>query len=315
MADVLVLKDVKKEDVPNELKVETYFDFKKYPSIHEPLFTGEGVNSIMAVISGIGKYAKKWIADNIEAKKASAKQVKKEDLKGAQTIGEFEIWVEDGALFCPANVIGITKAGEKPYRLFVGKGTSMFGCSIFLNEGDIYIGESNTIEQSVGIKGPTIIGNKNEIRVGAYFRGNVIISNGAVLRGELKNVAMLDKANFPHPSYLGDSLCGYMTHFGNQATAANLGILQGIVESKDRKNIALNIGGKSYDVGTPKVGIIMGDWAQVGCNSVADPATFLAPYTIVYALTAIRKGFYGPNMILKNKPIEKGVIEISNLKR
>jgi hypothetical protein len=55
----------------------------------------------------------------------------------------------------------------------------------------------------------------------------------------------------------------------------------------------------------------MGDYSQVGCNSVSDPGTFLKPYTISYALSRISKGFYGPNEILKNKPLEHGIIERS----
>jgi len=131
----------------------------------------------------------------------------------------------------------------------------------------------------------------------------------------LKNTVLMDKANFPHPSYLGDSLCGYMTHFGNQATAANLGIFEGIRPRNERKNIILHLNGKLYDLGRSKVGIILGDFSQVGCNSVSDPATFLRPYTIVYSLTRLAKGFYGPNEVVKNKPHEKGVIERAPFRR
>jgi len=56
--------------------------------------------------------------------------------------------------------------------------------------------------------------------------------------------------------------------------------------------------------------VILGDFSQVGCNSVADPGTFFAPYTIVYQLTRVNRGFYGPNVLIKNKPMEHGVIEI-----
>jgi UDP-N-acetylglucosamine diphosphorylase / glucose-1-phosphate thymidylyltransferase / UDP-N-acetylgalactosamine diphosphorylase / glucosamine-1-phosphate N-acetyltransferase / galactosamine-1-phosphate N-acetyltransferase len=309
------LKDLSKAEIPAALKIETYFDLKAYPSIHEQLLVGEGMNSIIDVVGNIGKYAKKWIADTISEKVAAgaAKRVCCEGLAGVQTVGKFEVYVEEGATFKPANILGVADDKE-PYKIYVSKGTSVLGSNIFLNEGDIFVGEDNVIEQGVGIKGPTIIGKKNDIRHGAYFRGNVIISDGSVLRGELKNVLLLDKANFPHPSYLGDSVCGYMSHFGNQATAANVGIFQGLVDSKDRVNITLDIDGKVYDAGTKKLGIIIGDWSQVGCNSVADPATFLAPYTVVYPLTSIRKGFYGPKQILKNKPMEKGVIEISDLR-
>lgn len=309
------VKKISKDKMPTVLRVDSYFDLEAYPSIHAELLTGEEIKSVLDVVAGIGAYAKKWITDTMNEKIAAgaAKRVSCEDLRGVQTLGKFEVYVEDGAVFQPANIWGATDDKE-PYKIYVSKGTTLFGSNIYLNEGDIFIGEDNVIEQGVGLKGPTIIGNKNDIRMGAYFRGNCIVSDGCTLRGELKNVLLLDKANFPHPSYLGDSLCGYMSHFGNQATAANVGILQGLAETKDRINITLRIDGKIYDTGTRKLGIILGDWSQVGCNSVADPATFLAPYTVVYSLTSIRKGFYGPKQILKNKPMEKGVVEISALR-
>ena len=64
-----------------------------------------------------------------------------------------------------------------------------------------------------------------------------------------------------------------------------------------------------------KIGIILGDMSQIGCNSVSDPGTFVAPYTIAYQLTRLNKGVYGPDKVLKNKPMEKGIIEIGPLKR
>jgi len=313
----IALKDLSKADVPDALRVGTYFDLKAYPSVHEELLVGEGINSVIDVVANIGQYARKWIADTIARKVGggAAKRVSGADIGCAQCLGRFEAYVEEGAVFQPANILGVIGDDKEPFKIYVAKGTSILGSSIFLNEGDIFVGEDNVIEQGVGVKGPTIIGNKNEIRHGAYFRGSVIIGDGCTLRGELKNVLLLDKANFPHPSYLGDSICGYMSHFGNQVTAANVGIFQGLVDSKDRVNITLDIDGTVYDAGTKKLGIIVGDWSQVGCNSVADPATFLAPYTVVYPLTAIRKGFYGPRQILKYKPMEKGVIEVSSLRK
>jgi len=201
---------------------------------------------------------------------------------------------------------------DEMYTIYVAKGAQIFGANIFLNEGDIFIDEGSKVEPGVGIKGPTIIGKNNDIRQGAYFRGDIITGDGCTLRGELKNVVMMDEANFPHPSYVGDSICGYKTHFGNQATTANLGIYA-IVLGKENVKIKLNE--QIYDLGRPKIGIILGDYSQVGCNSVSDPGSFLAPYTIVYQLSRINKGFYGPQEVLKNKPLEKNVIERAPFKR
>lgn len=303
MADeVIKLEDLPKDEVPVDLRAETYFDFDAHPFAHKALF--EETNSVYGAILGIHDYAIKWLAETISKKRAGARKLENPN---CWNTGNFEVLLEDGAIFEPARVIGSQK--EECYTIYLEKGAEVVGSDIYLEKGSIYIGEEATVEPCVGIKGPTVIGRKTEIRQGAYLRGDCILGDGCTIRGELKNVVMMDKANFPHPSYVGDSVCGYMTHFGNQATAANLGIYEGVREADKRKSIIVRCDGKAYDLGKPKMGICMGDFSQVGCNSVSDPGTFLKPYTIVYALTRISKGFYGPNEVLKNKPLEHGVVE------
>jgi len=310
MSDVKMLKDLSKDEVPAVLKPESYFDFGAHPFAHQALFERDDVNSVVGAVVAIGDYAKGWLSDTISKAKAEKAGdltiLQNETPNGAHSCGNFEVILEKGAFFEPATVMG----GDDAHSIYVCAGAKVFGTDIYLDGGDIYIGEGTTVEPGVGIKGSTIIGKDNEVRQGVYFRGDVVIGDGGTFRGELKNVVMMDKANFPHPGYVGDSLCGFMTHFGNQATAANLGIFEGLREGDERKNLVLKLeDGTGYDLGRPKLGIIMGDFSQVGCNSVSDPGTFLAPYVIAYALTRLNKGFYGPKEILKNKPMEHGVIE------
>jgi len=248
------------------------------------------------------------LAEKIANKRVNATVVKNAQINCTTKCGEFEVLAEEDVIFEPSRILG-SQTNDKSYTIYLEKGARVFGSHIYLDKADIYLGAGTIFEPGVGIKGPTIIGKKCEIRQGAYLRGDCILGNGCTIRGELKNVVMMDKANFPHPSYVGDSLCGYMTHFGNQATAANLGIFEGVRIPDERKSIIVACNGNFYDLGKPKMGVCMGDYSQVGCNSVADPATFLKPLTIVYALTRITKGFYGPNEVLKNKPLEYGVIE------
>ncbi len=308
--EIIKLKDLPLGEVPERLKVSFYFDFKKYAFRHQDLFERPEINSVISVLEAIHPYACEWIQKSLQEKKKSSavKELHPQDFKG-RCIGDFNVYVEGGAIFEPSFIKGSLK--DKKFALFVGKGSCVVGANIFLDEGDIYIGEDNIIEPGVGIKGPTIIGNKNEIRQGAYFRGDVIIGNNGTFRGEIKNGVMMDKSNFPHPSYVGDSICGYATHFGNQATTANLGIYAGIF---GKKNVVIELHEKKYDIGRPKIGIILGDYSQVGCNSVSDPGVLVGPNTIFYSLCRISKGFYGPNEVVKNKPLEKGIIERSPLK-
>lgn len=312
--EIIKLQRLRKEDVPADLRAETYFDFNTHPFEHQRLL--EQTNSVYAAILGINDYAAKWLSDTIAKKRSAAQVFNNKAPKPTHTIGNFEVLLEDGVLFEPARIIG-RDPGEKDdlsYSIYVSKGARVIGADLYLEKGHIYIGAETTIEPGVGIKGPVIIGRKTEIRQGAYLRGDCIIGNGCTIRGEIKNCVLMDKANFPHPSYLGDSLCGYMTHFGNQATTANLGIFAGLVETHKRKPLVIACDGKAYDLGKPKMGICMGDYSQVGCNCVSDPGTFLKPYTIAYSLARISKGFYGPNEILKNKPLEHGIIERSPYK-
>ena len=301
MSDVLKLKDLSASDVPDVLKPEFYFDFKSHPFAHRALF--DGAKSVVDVVGKIKGYAEAWLTATIGEKGTSTRRI---SVSGA-TIGPCNVFAEEGVFFQPAAII----PGEKPGNIYLEKGARVVGAWFYVDSGDIYIGADTVIEPGVGIKGPCIIGAKNEIRQGTYLRGSIITGAGCCLRGEIKNAVMMDEANFPHPSYVGDSLCGWKTHFGNQATTANLGIYYHV---GGKGNITIDVDGRRYDLGVYKLGIIMGDNSQVGCNSVSDPGTFLGPRTIVYQLSRINKGFYGPDEILKNKPIEHGIVERSAFK-
>lgn len=306
--EIVKLKELSRKEAPADLRAETYFNFKAHPFEHQALF--DQTNSVYGAILDINQYAVKWLADTIRAKRSSATAFKNRTPKPAHTIGNFEALLENGAVFEPARVIGSEKK-DVCRTIYIAGGAKIIGSDFYVDKGDIFIGNDTTVEPCVGIKGPTIVGKRTEIRQGAYLRGDCILGDECTIRGEIKNCVLMNKANFPHPSYLGDSICGYMTHFGNQATTANLGIFAGLVDADKRKPLVVEIAGKGYDLGKPKMGICMGDFSQVGCNSVTDPGTFFKPYTISYALARISKGIYGPNEILKNKPLEHGIIERS----
>lgn len=302
---VLKLQELDASQVPQRLKADYYFDFKAHPFAHAALFGGKNARSVIDAIAGLNKYLQGALQTIVAQVKGTKKT--QADFPG-RSVGKFTVLLEDGAVFEPGFIVG---GKDETATLCIAQGAAVLGANIWLDSGSIAVGPGTVIEPGAGIKGPTIIGRKNEIRQGAYFRGDILTGDGCTLRGELKNTVVMDQGNFPHPSYLGDSLCGYGTHFGNQATSANLGIFAVIA----RDPIVLAVDGQQYDLGRPKVGIIMGDYSQVGCNSVSDPGTFLAPWTVVYQLSRLNKGFYGPYELIKNKPMERGVIERSPLKK
>ena len=314
MADVIKLSELSADQVPDKLKVDYYFNFAAHPFAHSSLITE--AKSVIDVLGKIGGYAKSWLAAKADemSKSASVTVLTEKDFPGRGT-GCFRALVDEGAQFDPLYYVG-SPAGEDPGTICLDKGAKWIGAIPYPNEGDIYVGTDALVEPGVGVKGPTIIMEGNEIRQGTYLRGNVILgsnSGGTAFRGELKNVVMMNDANFPHPSYLGDSICGFSTHFGNQVTAANLGIFQGLRERAKRTNVVIAVDGQRYDLGLVKMGVVMGDFTQIGCSSVVAPGTLIGPNCVAYGLCNIDRGLYDAGTLFKNKAIGAKVIEVASV--
>jgi len=314
MADVIKLSELSAGQVPEKLKYEYYFDFDAHPFAHSALITE--ASSVIDVLGKIGGYAKSWLARQAEQMSTAngVRVLTEKDFPNRGT-GRFRALLAEGAQFDPSYYVGVVgaSADEGVGTICLDKGAKLLGSIIYLDEGDVYIGADSLVEPGVGIKGPTIAMEGNEIRQGAYFRGNVIAgsnSGGAALRGEFKNVVLMNDANFPHPSYLGDSVCGFATHFGNQVTAANLGIFQGLRQRADRTNVVIAIEGARYDLGLPKMGVIMGDLSQIGCNSVLAPGTLIGPNCVAYGLCNIDRGLYEGQTLFKNKAMATKAVEV-----
>ena len=311
MAEVVQLSQLSADQVPDKLRADYYFDFAAHPFAHASLVTE--AKSVIEVLGKIGGYAKSWLAAKIDqmGKSQPVTMLTEQDFPG-RGIGSFRALLAEGAKFDPSYFVG-SAPGDSPGTICLDKGARLLGAVVYPGEGDIYVGPDTLVEPAAGIKGPTIIMEANEIRQGTYLRGNVILgsnSGGTAFRGELKNVVMMNDANFPHPSYLGDSLCGFSTHFGNQVTAANLGIFQGLRERAKRTNVVIAVDGTRYDLGLVKMGVVMGDLTQIGCSSVVAPGTLIGPNCVAYGLCNIDRGLYDAGTLFKNKAIGAKVIEL-----
>ena len=142
-------------------------------------------------------------------------------------------------------------------------------------EGIVYIHPSVELPPFCRIKGPAWIGEGVEIRPGAYIRGNVIIGAGSVVGNscEFKNAILMEKAQVPHYSYVGDSILGSGAHLGAGVICSNLRL--------DQKNVNAIIDGQNVDSGLRKFGAILGENAEVGCNTALMPGAILGKRALV----------------------------------
>jgi NDP-sugar pyrophosphorylase family protein len=151
--------------------------------------------------------------------------------------------------------------------------------------GAVFIGKGTVVEQGAMIKGPAWIGEGCEIRNGCYIRENVIVGSGCVLGNscEIKNSIIFDEAQIPHFNYVGDSIVGYRGHLGAGVILSNVKL--------DHAEITIPTGPAGavhVPTGLKKFGAVIGDRAEIGCNSVLNPGSIIGRNTILYPGTLWR---------------------------
>jgi UDP-N-acetylglucosamine diphosphorylase / glucose-1-phosphate thymidylyltransferase / UDP-N-acetylgalactosamine diphosphorylase / glucosamine-1-phosphate N-acetyltransferase / galactosamine-1-phosphate N-acetyltransferase len=167
-------------------------------------------------------------------------------------------------------------------------------------EGQVWLHPSVKLPAQATIIGPSWIGAKTEIRPGAFIRGNVIAGEGCVLGNscEFKNCLLMDGVQVPHFSYVGDSILGNRAHLGAGVICSNLRL--------DQKPIVIRIGETVYETGLRKLGAILGDAAEVGCNAVLNPGAVLGRRALV-APTMSFAGYLPEGMLAFTRPQVKTI--------
>ena len=153
----------------------------------------------------------------------------------------------------------------------------------------ISIAEDTRIEPGVFIQGPCLIGKGCEVRSGAYIRRNVIVGDHCVIGHgtEVKHSILLDEVYAAHFNYIGDSILGNRVNLGAGVKLANLRL--------DRQEILVICEGKKLSTNLKKLGAIIGDDAQLGCNAVVNPGSL------------IEKGFFCPPLQTLTGYVQKKV--------
>jgi acetyltransferase-like isoleucine patch superfamily enzyme len=162
-------------------------------------------------------------------------------------------------------------------------------------EGDVYIHPSVKLPAFGSIQGPAYIGEGCELRPGVYIRGHVIAGKGCVLGNscEFKNCLLLDGVQVPHFSYVGDSILGNGSHLGAGVICSNLRL--------DQANVPVILSdGSKLTTKLHKLGALVGDHAEVGCNAVLNPGSILGKRALVMPAMAFR-GTLAANTVASQK--------------
>lgn len=159
---------------------------------------------------------------------------------------------------------------------------------------DIWVAKSAKVAPTAFLNGPLIIDEEAEIRHCAFVRGSAIIGRGCVIGNstELKNAVIFNSVQVPHYNYVGDSVLGYKSHMGAGSITSNIKSDRTVVVIKDQT--------KQLETGLKKIGAMLGDYVEVGCNSVLNPGTVIGRGSNIYPLSSVR-GLIPANSIYKNR--------------
>ena len=161
---------------------------------------------------------------------------------------------------------------------------------------DVWIARSATVAPTAYIHGPAIIGKNAEVRHCAFIRGSALVGAGCVVGNsvELKNVILFDGVQTPHYNYVGDSILGYKSHMGAGSITSNV--------KSDKTLVAVRDGERRIETGRKKFGAVLGDYVEIGCNSVLNPGTVIGRDTHVYPVSSVR-GAVPPASIYKKEGV------------
>ena len=160
----------------------------------------------------------------------------------------------------------------------------------------VWIAKDAVIYPNNYIGATCIIGHRTEVRPGAFIRGSALVGDNCVVGNstELKNVILFDNVQVPHYNYVGDSILGYKSHMGAGSITSNV--------KSDKLPVVVKCGEEKIETGMKKIGAMLGDRVEVGCNSVLNPGTVIGRDSNVYPTSCVR-GTIPEKSIWKNKGV------------
>ena len=146
----------------------------------------------------------------------------------------------------------------------------------------VWVHRTAKVAPTAFLGAPCIIGAETEVRHCAFIRGAALVGEHCVVGNsvELKNVILFDTVQTPHYNSVGDSILGYKSHMGAGSITSNV--------KQDQRPVVVHAQEGNVETGLKKFGAMLGDFVEVGCNSVLNPGTVIGRHSNIYPLSSVR---------------------------
>jgi len=170
----------------------------------------------------------------------------------------------------------------KGIQAFIAELGETLGADYQEVQPQVWVHRTAKVAPTAYLGAPCIIGADTEVRHCAFVRGSALVGEGCVVGNsvELKNAILFDRVQVPHFNYVGDSILGFKSHMGAGSVTSNI--------KSDQTLITVRMGDESIETGLKKIGAMLGDHVEVGCNSVLNPGTIVGPNSNIYPLSCVR---------------------------
>ncbi len=152
-------------------------------------------------------------------------------------------------------------------RLFIEEGAVVEAAILNTNTGCIYIGKKAEVMENCAIRGPFALCEHAGLKMSTKIYGATTVGPHCKVGGEVNNAVFFAFSNKGHDGFIGNSVIGEWCNLGADTNNSNLKNNYGSVDVWNYRT------GKSEDSGMQFHGLIMGDHAKSGINTMFNTGT------------------------------------------
>lgn len=154
-------------------------------------------------------------------------------------------------------------------NLFIDEGATIEGAIINVTNGPVYIGKNAELMEGSLIRGGLALCENAVLKMGTKSYGCSTIGPYCKVGGEINNVIFHGFSNKGHEGFIGNSLVGEWCNIGADTNCSNLKNNYGTVKTYDYRL------GQLEQTDVQFMGIVMGDHAKTGINTMFNTATVI----------------------------------------